>query len=40
VTLDSIITMVIILGGVWGGFLFLLLRTVRVDEGEDRPDYS
>ena len=39
-TLDSIITMGIILGGVWGGFLFLLLRSFRGDEGEDRPDYS
>ncbi len=39
-TTDSIITMGIILGGIWGGFLILLLRTVRVDDEEDTPDYS
>ncbi len=32
-TLDSIITMVIMLGGVWGGFAFLLARTIRAEKG-------
>ena len=37
-TPDSIITMVIILGGVWGGFLYLLLRTFRNGKGDDSPE--
>jgi hypothetical protein len=37
-TTDAVITMVILLGGVWGGFLFLLLRTVRADQDGDTSD--
>lgn len=31
-TLESILTMVIILGGVWGGFAFLLVRAIRSEK--------
>jgi hypothetical protein len=37
-TPDSVITMVVFLGGVWGGFIYLLLRTIRSGDGEDTPD--
>ncbi len=31
-TLDSIITMAIVLGGVWGAFIFLLVKALRPEE--------
>ena len=31
-TASGWITMVIVLGGVWGGFIYLLLQTVRQEE--------
>ena len=37
-TLDSILAMVIILGGIWGGFAFLLTRAIKAEKklsGED-----
>jgi len=31
-TLDSIITMAIVLGGLWGAFIFLLVKALRPEE--------
>ena len=30
------ITMVVVLGGVWGGFVYLLARSVRQEDGRRR----
>ncbi len=29
---DSIITMIIVLGGVWGGFIVLMVRAARAEK--------
>lgn len=41
-TVESVVVMVLVLGGVWGSFLFLLLRAARSDRaagpGDITPD--
>ena len=31
-TIDAIVTMVVVLGGVWGGFAFLIIRVLRKEK--------
>ena len=35
-SVESVIVMVLVLGGVWGSFLFLLLRAARSDRTAGR----
>ena len=32
-SLDSVLTMIVVLGGVWGGFIALLIRAGRSERG-------
>lgn len=34
-SIGSVVAMVLILGGVWGGFLALLVKAARSEGGED-----